>query len=131
MSVILTLISHPGRLARLRSAARDSHTVVACDSWEQMFSRCDGRLVYAAVLDPETAATHTVYAIRSFKRLNPGVALIAYATCPLESIYHIFDVGRHRFEALVIADVDDGRHAAQHGQDSADIELSIRKRVPE
>lgn len=96
-----------------------------------MFSTYDGRLVHAAVLDLETAATPTFAAIRRFKRLNPGVALIAYTTYSLESVHHIFDAGRYGFEALVIAGVDDGRHAAQHGQDSADIELSIRKRVPE
>ena len=111
MSVILTLINHPGRLARLRSAARESHTIIACESWEQMFSACDGRLVHAAVLDLESAATPTFDAIRRFKRLNSGVALIAYTTYSLESVHHIFDAGRYGFEALVIADMDDGPSA--------------------
>ena len=111
MSVILTLINHPGRLARLRAAARDSHTIVACDSWEQMFSTSDRLLVHAAVLDLESAVTPTFDAIRRFKRLNPGVALIAYTTYSLESVHHIFDAGRYGFEALVIADMDDGPSA--------------------
>lgn len=76
-----------------------------------MFSTCDGRLVHAAVLDLETAATPTFDAIRRFKRLNPGVALIAYTTYSLESAHHIFDAGRYGFEALVIADMDDGPSA--------------------
>ncbi|HEY5087463.1 MAG TPA: helix-turn-helix domain-containing protein [Gemmatimonadaceae bacterium] len=111
MSVILTLISHPGRLARLRSAARDSHTVIACENWEQIFSTCNGRLVHAAVLDLELAATPSFDSIRRFKRLNPGVALIAYTTYSSERTHHIFDAGRCGFEVLVIADLDDGPSA--------------------
>jgi AraC-like DNA-binding protein len=111
MSVILTLINQPGRLARLRSAARESHTIIACESWEQMFSACDRQLVHAAVLDLETAAAPTFDAIRRFKRLNPGVALIAYTTYSFETVHHIFDAGRYGFEALVIADLDDGPSA--------------------
>jgi len=111
MSVILTLINHPGRLARLRAAARDSHTIIACESWEQMFSTSDRRLVHAAVLDLESAVTPTFDAIRRFKRLNPGVALIAYTTYSMESVHHIFDAGRYGFEAMVIADMDDGPSA--------------------
>lgn len=76
-----------------------------------MFSTCDGRLVHAAVLDLETAATPTFDAIRRFKRLNPGVALIAYTTYSLETVHHIFDAGRYGFEALVVADMDDGPSA--------------------
>jgi AraC-like DNA-binding protein len=111
MSVIVTLINHPGRLARLRSAARDSHTVVACDSWEQIFAACDGRLVHAAVLDLETAVNPSFDSIRRFKRLNPGIALIAYATYSPDKVHHIFDAGRYGFEALVIVDLDDGPSA--------------------
>ena len=108
MSVIVTLISHPGRLARLRSAARDSHTVIACDSWEQIFSTCDGRMVHAAVLDLETAAAPSFDSIRRFKRMNPTIALIGYTTYTPERVHHIFDAGRYGFEELVIADLDDG-----------------------
>lgn len=111
MSVIVTLINHPGRLARLRSAARDSHTVLACDSWEQIFSACDGRLVHAAVLDLETAVNPSFDSIRRFKRLNPGIALIAYTTYSPDKVHHIFDAGRYGFEALVIVDLDDGPSA--------------------
>ncbi|MDQ2890361.1 MAG: helix-turn-helix domain-containing protein [Gemmatimonadota bacterium] len=111
MSVILTLISHPGRLARLRAATRDSHTVVACDDWEQVFSACDGRLIHAAVLDLEAAVSPTFDAIRRFKRINAAVALIAYTTYSPEKAHHIFDAGRYGFEALVMADMDDGPSA--------------------
>ncbi|MEO6865884.1 MAG: helix-turn-helix domain-containing protein [Gemmatimonadaceae bacterium] len=111
MSVILTLISNPGRLARLRSATRDSHTVIACDDWEQIFSTCDGQVVHAAVLDLEIASTPSFDSIRRFKRLNPGIALIAYTTYSPEKVHHIFDAGRYGFEALVIADMDDGPSA--------------------
>lgn len=119
MSVILTLINHPGRLARLRSAARDSHTVIPCENWDQMFAACDGRLVHAAVLDLETAAKPTFDSIRRFKRMNPGVALIAYTTYSLDSAHHIFDAGRYGFEALVIADLDDGPSAFSHAIEHA------------
>ncbi len=108
MSVILTLINHPARLARLRSAARDSHTIIACDDWEQLFSTCDAQFVHAAVLDLETAANPNFDSIRRFKRLNPQIALIAYTSYSPETIHHIFDAGRYGFEALVIADLDDG-----------------------
>ncbi len=111
MSVILTLISNPGRLARLRSAARDSHTIIACDDWEQIFSTCDGRVVHAAVLDLEIAANPSFDSIRRFKRLNPSVALIGYTIYTPERVHHIFDAGRYGFEALVIADLDDGPSA--------------------
>lgn len=111
MSVIVTLTSHPGRLARIRSAARDSHTVIACDNWEQIFSTCQGRMVHAAVLDLETAASPSFDSIRRFKRMNPTVALIGYTTYTLERVHHIFDAGRYGFEALVIADLDDGPSA--------------------
>jgi AraC-like DNA-binding protein len=76
-----------------------------------MFFTCDRQLVHAAVLDLETAATPTFDSIRRFKRLNPGVALIAYTTYSLESVHHIFDAGRYGFEAVVIADMDDGPSA--------------------
>lgn len=111
MSVIVTLINHPGRLARLRSAARDSHTVIACDSWEQIFTACDGRLVHAAVLDLEAAVNQSFDSIRRFKRLHPAVALIAYTTYSPDRAHHIFDAGRYGFEALVIVDLDDGPSA--------------------
>jgi AraC-like DNA-binding protein len=111
MSVIVTLISNPGRLARVRSAARDSHTVIACDDWEQIFSTCDGRVVHAAVLDLETAASPSFDSIRRFKRLNPTVALIAYTAYAPDRIHHVFDAGRYGFEALVVADLDDGPSA--------------------
>src|SRR6185312_509662 len=111
VSVIVTLTSHPGRLARIRSAARDSHTVIACDSWEQIFSTCRDRMVHAAVLDLETAASPSFDSIRRFKRMNPTVVLIGYTTCTLERVHHIFDAGRYGFEALVIADIDDGPSA--------------------
>lgn len=111
VSVIVSLISHPGRLARLRSAARDSHTVIACDSWEQIFAACDGRMVHAAVLDLETAASPSFDSIRQFKRMNPAIVLIGYTTYTLEKVHHIFDAGRYGFEALVIADLDDGPSA--------------------
>jgi AraC-like DNA-binding protein len=111
MSVILTLISNPGRLARLRAAARDSHTIIACDDWEQAFATCDGKMVHAAVLDLETAATPSFDSIRRFKRLNPGIALIAYTTYSADRAHHIFDAGRYGFEALVVADLNDGPSA--------------------
>ena len=111
VSVIVTLTSHPGRLARIRSAARDSHTVIACDSWEQIFSTCHDRMVHAAVLDLETAASPSFDSIRRFKRMNPTVVLIGYTTCTLERVHHIFDAGRYGFEALVLADIDDGPSA--------------------
>ena len=111
MSVILSLINHPGRLARLRSAARDSHTVIACDDWEQIFSTCNDQLVHVAILDLETAASPSFDSIRRFKRLHPTVALIAYTTYSPERTHHIFDAGRYGFEVLVIADIDDGPSA--------------------
>ncbi len=111
MSVIVTLINHPGRLARLRSATRDSHTVIACDSWEQIFASCDGRMVHAAVLDLEPAVNPSFDSIRRFKRLHPGIALIAYTANTADRIHHIFDAGRYGFEALVIVDLDDGPSA--------------------
>jgi len=111
VSVIVSLTSHSGRLARIRSAARDSHTVIACDSWEQIFSTCRDRMVHAAVLDLETAASPSFDSIRRFKRMNPTVVLIGYTTCTLERVHHIFDAGRYGFEALVIADIDDGPSA--------------------
>lgn len=76
-----------------------------------MFSACEGRLVHAAVLDLESSARPTFDSIRRFKRLNPGIALIAYTTYSLETVHHIFDAGRYGFEALVIADLDDGPSA--------------------
>lgn len=108
MSVILTLISNPGRLAKARAAARDNHTLIACDTWDEAFEACDGRLVHAAVLDLEAAATPNFDSIRRFKRLNPSLALVAYTTYSPERLHHIFDAGRYGFEALVIADIDDG-----------------------
>ena len=108
MSVILTLISNPGRLARVRAATRDSHTVVACDNWEQIFSTSDGRLVHVAVLDLDLAAIPNFDSIRRFKGLHPSVALIAYTSYAPEKTHHIFDAGRYGFEALVVADLDDG-----------------------
>jgi AraC-like DNA-binding protein len=84
---------------------------MVCESWEQMFSACDGRLVHAAVLDLAVAATPTFDPIRRFKRLNPTIALIAYTTYSMETAHHIFDAGRYGFEALVIADLDDGPSA--------------------
>lgn len=111
MSVILTLIRNPGRLARLRSAARESHTVIACDDWDQVFEASAGQLIHAAVLDLEIAAVPDFDSIRRFKRLNPTVALIGYTTFSAERIHHIFDAGRYGFEVLVIADLDDGPSA--------------------
>ncbi len=108
MSVILTLINNPARLARLRAATRESHTVVSCDNWEQIFATLDGRLVHVAVLDLELAATPSFDSIRRFKRLNPGVALVAYTSFAPDRLHHIFDAGRYGFETLVVADVDDG-----------------------
>ncbi|MDQ6736239.1 MAG: helix-turn-helix domain-containing protein [Gemmatimonadota bacterium] len=111
MSVILTLISNPGRLARVRAATRDSHTIVACDSWEQIFSTSEDRLVHVAVLDLELAAAPSFDSIRRFKGLHPSVALIAYTSYSPEKTHHIFDAGRYGFEALVVADLDDGPSA--------------------
>lgn len=111
MSVIASLIGHPGRLARLRSAARDSHTVIACDCWEHIFTTCHSRLVHAVVLDLETAATPNFDSIRRFKRMNPAIVLIGYTTYGPDRVHHIFDAGRYGFEALVIADLDDGPSA--------------------
>lgn len=111
MSVILTLISNPGRLARVRAATRDSHTIVACDNWEQIFSTSAERLVHVAVLDLDLAAVPSFDSIRRFKGLHPSVALIAYTSSSLEKTHHIFDAGRYGFEALVVADMDDGPSA--------------------
>ena len=111
MSVLVTLINHPGRLARLRAAARDSHTVIVCDSWEHIFTTCERSLVHAAVLDLEQAVNPSFDSIRRFKRLNPAIALIGYTIYAPDRIHHVFDAGRYGFEALVIADLDDGPSA--------------------
>jgi AraC-like DNA-binding protein len=111
MSVIVTLINHPGRLARLRSATRDSHTVIACDDWEKLLATCNDRLVHAAVLDLEIAVVPSFDPIRQLKRTHPGIALIGYTTYSPERTHHIFDAGRYGFEALVLADRDDGPSA--------------------
>jgi AraC-like DNA-binding protein len=111
MSVIVTLINNPTRLARLRAASRDSHTVIACDDWEHVFMTCDARLVHAAVLDLEVAATPSFDHIRRFSRLHPGIVLIAYTSYSPDRMHHIFDAGRYGFEAMVIADLDDGPSA--------------------
>lgn len=84
-----------------------------------MFATCDGQLVHAAVLELETAPKPTFDSIRRFKRMNPGVALIAYTTYSLDSAHHIFDAGRYGFEALVVADLDDGPSAFAHAIEHA------------
>ncbi len=111
MSVIVALLPDPTHLARLRGAARGTHTLIACASWTDLMTTCSSQLVHVAVLDLDVAANPTFDAVRQLKRLNPTVVLVAYAALSPDRVRHIFDAGRYGFEALVVADLDDGPSA--------------------
>lgn len=114
MSVVVALIRNEARLQRLRAAARDTHSLVPCDSWDELLGACDGHVVHVAVLDLEALSALSgpnFDPVRLLKQRCPRIALIAYVALSQERVRHIFDAGRYGFEELVIADMDDGPSA--------------------
>lgn len=115
MSVVVALIRNETRLQRLRAAARDTHALITCESWDELLAACDRHIVHVAVLDLESVLVALSGSdfdrVRLLKQRCPRVALIAYAALSQERVRHIFDAGRYGFEELVIADMDDGPSA--------------------
>jgi len=133
MAVITALIPNPVRLGRLRLAAREGHTVIPCDGWDELFHVAERQLVHIAVLDLEAAGAPNFDPVRRLKLLSPRVALVAYVVLTPDKIRHIFDAGRYGFEELVVADVDDGPSAFGRAIDKAaarGVAALVRKLVP-
>jgi len=116
MGVIIALIPQPARLQRLRAATRDAHSIIACDSWNDVYSACDGQIVHFAILDFDAIGAPNFDPVRQLKLLAPRTAIIAYVTMTPDAyvsitpdrVHHIFDAGRYGFDGLVITDLDDG-----------------------
>lgn len=111
MGVILALIPQPARLQRLRAATRDTHSIVACDNWNDVYAACDGQIVHFAVLDFDSIGAPSFDPVRQLKLMAPRTTVIAYVTMSLDRVHHIFDAGRYGFDGLIITDLDDGPSA--------------------
>jgi len=108
MGVIAALLPNAARLQRLRAAARELHAVVPCDDWGGVFDVLERQEVHMAVLDLEAAGAPSFEPVRRLKQMYPRITLIAYIVFGPDRIRQAFDAGRFGFDALVVADLDDG-----------------------
>lgn len=114
MSIIATLVPHPVQLQRLRGAMRNRHTVVECESWEEVLDACDRQPVQMVIADLYATGPVSFEDTRQLKNRFPGVTLVAYVAFAPERVRDLFDAGRAGHDGLVLADVDDSpRHLLQ------------------
>lgn len=108
MGVIAVLVPHPVRLQRIRTAVRDQHAVIACESWGELTRVCETEAVYLAVFDLYAdGGTAHLDRVRLLQRRFPKLALVAYVAATPERAHDLFDAGRVGVDVLVVADRDD------------------------
>jgi AraC-like DNA-binding protein len=108
MGIIATLLPQPLHVQRLRTAIRDRHELLECESWEDLARSCDREPVRIAVVDLYARGAPNFEGIRQIKQRLPRLTFVAYVTMTLERGHDLFDAGRVGVDGLVIAGTDDG-----------------------
>jgi AraC-like DNA-binding protein len=133
MSVIAALLPNPDRLKRLRAAVRDAHTVIAYHTWDELLEAAQRQVHNLAVVDLDAAEAPNFDPVRQLRRHLPNITLLAYVSLTPDRVQPIFDAGRYGFEALVVADIDDGPTAFGRAIEKAaarGVATLIRRFVP-
>jgi len=109
--MIATLLPPDARLQRLRAAARDARTLVACQSWSELTSECERGAADLVVFDLYADGVPDFERVRQLRVRAPRAAMVAYVDPARARPRDMFDAGRCGVEALVVAGEDDGPEA--------------------
>ena len=107
MGVIAALLPNRERMARLRAAVRDRHSIVACEDWIALTRTCEREPVHLVVFDLYADGRADFERVRQVKLRAPSATFVAYITFSPERARDVFDAGRYGIDGLVIADQDD------------------------
>ncbi|HEY9229014.1 MAG TPA: helix-turn-helix domain-containing protein [Gemmatimonadaceae bacterium] len=111
MGVIVTLLPNAKHVQRLRTAIRDRHELIVCESWSSLVETCGRQPVRMAFIDLFAGGQPNFDRIRYLKERLPRLTIVAYVEFTADRAYDLFDAGRQGIDGLVLADQHDSPRA--------------------
>ncbi len=107
MGIVATLLPDDRCLQRVVHAVHGHHTVIPCQTWDDVFAACEDEAVHLAVLDLFADGTANFERVRQLKVRFARTTLVAYVAFTPNRARDLFDAGRAGFDGLIIVDQDD------------------------
>ena len=107
MGIVATLLPDDRCLQRVVHALHGQHSVLPCQSWDEVSRACEEEAVHLAVLDLFADGKANFEKVRQLKLRFARVTLVAYAAFSPGRARDLFDAGRAGFDGLLLVDQDD------------------------